>query len=133
MALFVMIGEYTGELSQDLLDAHIAWKTHEVAKFTSLTGHQYADVVLCLSDTFFQRLPKDVLALLVETANDLVSDHRRRMTDIDTAASGALKAAGVMVTDVSDKMPFQNAVASIYEDIGKRLNILDMINEVRSM
>jgi len=25
MALFVMIGEYTGELSEDLLDAHIAW------------------------------------------------------------------------------------------------------------
>ncbi len=25
MALFVMIGEYTGELSKDLLDAHIAW------------------------------------------------------------------------------------------------------------
>lgn len=115
------------------LDADIAWKTHEVAKFTSLTGHQYADVVLCISDRFFQGLPKNVQSLLVDTANELVVDHRRRMTDIDTAAVGTLKAAGVTIAEITDKKPFQNAVEPIYDDVGKRLNILDMINQVRSM
>ena len=115
------------------LDANIAWKTSEVAKFTSLTGHQYADVVLCISDRFLQGLPKNVQALLVDSANDLVVDHRRRMTDIDAAAAATLRSAGVTITEVNDKKPFQNAVASIYEEVGRRLNILDLINQVRSM
>jgi tripartite ATP-independent transporter DctP family solute receptor len=115
------------------LDADIAWKTMEVAKFTSLTGHQYADVVLCISDRFFQGLPKNVQALLVDTANDLVGDHRKRMTAVDTDAAEKLKAAGVTITDITDKKPFQNAVEPIYSEVGKRLNILDMIQEVRSM
>ena len=49
------------------LDADIAWKTMEVAKFTSLTGHQYADVVLCISDKVFQGFPKNIQTLVVET------------------------------------------------------------------
>ena len=32
------------------LDALVAWKDYEVAKYVSLTSHQYADVVLCISE-----------------------------------------------------------------------------------
>jgi tripartite ATP-independent transporter DctP family solute receptor len=115
------------------LDAAIAWKTFEVAKVTSLTGHQYADVVMCISDRVFQGLPKDVQAVLVSTGKDVMMDHRKRMTEIDAGAVNALKAAGVTVVDVPDKKPFQDAVAPIYDEVGKRLNIADLISQTRAL
>jgi len=115
------------------LDADIAWKTYEVAKFTSLTGHQFADVVLSVSERFYQGLPKSAQDVLVDTAKDLLADHRKRMTEVDTAAAATLKSSGVTVTEITDKKPFQEAVSPIYEDVGKRLNISDLITDVRSM
>ncbi|WP_173933917.1 TRAP transporter substrate-binding protein [Chelativorans sp. Marseille-P2723] len=115
------------------LDAALAWKTYEVAKHTSLTGHQYADVVLCISEAFFQKLSDEHQAILVDTANDLLADHRERMGALDKAAIAELEGHGATVTEIDDKAPFQEAVASIYEDLGSRLGILDIIEEVRAL
>ncbi|GIK82676.1 MAG: ABC transporter substrate-binding protein [Alphaproteobacteria bacterium] len=115
------------------LDAAVAWKTYEVAKNTSLTGHQYADVVLSISDAFFRNLSDAHQAILVDTAKDLVTDHRQRMTAVDEKAVEDLKGFGVTITEVADKAPFQEAVKSIYEEVGNRLGILDLINEVRAI
>lgn len=115
------------------LDAHLAWKTYEVAPHTSLTGHQYVDVVLCAKNDFYQNLPSEIQTLFVSAANDLVDDHRQRMADVDKAAAAKLKELDCTVEPVDDKKPFQEAVSPIYEEVGRKVGILDMINQIRSM
>ena len=55
------------------------------------------------------------------------------MTDVDATATAALKKAGVAVNDIPDKRPFQEAVASIYDEFGKKTGTSDLIAQVRSM
>lgn len=114
------------------LDAAIGWKTYEVTKQVSLTGHQYVDVVLCLNDSFFNGLPKEVQDLMVAVSAELLPDHRARMEKVMTDAATALKGFGVTISEIADKKPFQERVASMYDEFASKNGMADQIAAIRA-
>jgi len=114
------------------LDAAIGWKTYEVTKQVSLTGHQYVDVVLCLNDGFFQGLPKEVQGLMTAVSAELLPDHRARMDKVMVDAAEALKGFGVTINEIPDKKPFQEAVAPIYDEFGSQTGLSEQIASIRA-
>jgi TRAP-type C4-dicarboxylate transport system substrate-binding protein len=115
------------------VDAMVALKMNEVAKFVSLTGHQYVNVVLVMNNDFFQKAPKDVQALFVSTAKSLLAEHRKLMSEAEQQALKTLQTGGVQINEIANKKPFQDAVSPIYEDVGKKYGYFDLITQVRSM
>lgn len=113
------------------LDAAIGWKTYEVTKQVSLTGHQYVDVVLCLSDSFYQGLPGEIQDLMAEVTAEILPDHRARMEEATTDAATALEGFGVTITQIDDKSSFQEAVAPIYEEFGNANGLGEQIAAIR--
>jgi tripartite ATP-independent transporter DctP family solute receptor len=114
------------------LDAAIGWKTYEVTKQVSLTGHQYVDVVLCFNENFYKGLPKEVQDLMSEISAELLPDHRARMNKVMTDAAEALKGFGVTINEIADKKPFQDAVAPIYDEFGGKHGLSAQIAAIRA-
>jgi tripartite ATP-independent transporter DctP family solute receptor len=114
------------------LDAIVALKMLEVTKYVSMTNHQFADVVLVMDETFHKGLPRDVQDVLAEVSHELLADHRNRMTAVLDKAKQDLVNARLVINEIDNKTPFQEAVAPIYRDFGQKYGVGDIIQRIRS-
>jgi uncharacterized protein YciI len=100
MPLFVMIGEYTGDLSQDLLDKHIAWLVPQFEAGTFLVSGGLDAVAdrpasaLAIMEAESREAALEILDtepffLAGRIAHDVVPFHARvRGVDLDARFSG---------------------------------------------
>ncbi|WP_424812961.1 TRAP transporter substrate-binding protein [Roseococcus sp. YIM B11640] len=102
----------------------------EVAKHYSISEHSMSPEILVASKRSFDRLPRDLQAILRQAAKDSVPE-MRRLWDAQTAASrAAVTAAGSQVNEV-DKEAFARAMAPVYSQFARDEKLRGLVSRIR--
>jgi tripartite ATP-independent transporter DctP family solute receptor len=98
-------------------------KFYEVAKYLSLTNHTYSPLILMCSEQRWKKFSSEEKEIFRRAAREATVYERNAAKGINEDILKKLKAAGMVVNDVSNKKPFQDAVRPMYqkfeEEIGK--------------
>ncbi len=98
-------------------------KFYEVAKYLSLTNHTYSPLILMCSEQRWKKFSAEEKEIFKRSAQEAAAYQRSAAKGINEDTLKKLKAAGMVINEVADKRPFQNAVRPMYkqfeEEIGK--------------
>ena len=87
----------------------------EVAGYYSLSQHLIIPECICVNTAAFDALSADMQAAVTEAAQESATLQRELWAAREAASRKAVEAGGVVVNEVADKAPFQNAMAPVYE------------------
>jgi tripartite ATP-independent transporter DctP family solute receptor len=108
-------------------------KFYEIVKYLSLTSHTYTCVVLLCSENRWKELSANEKEVFKRAARETILYERGVVRKIQENSLEKIKASGMIVNDVPDKKPFQEAVKPLYkkfeDEIGK--DILDSFIKAR--
>lgn len=90
-------------------------KYFEVTKFLSLTNHTYSMIGLLVSKRFFDKLPKDLQAAVVEAAKLATAQQRQASASSQQQILDNLKSKGMQINSVGNPAAFRTAVQPMYE------------------
>jgi TRAP-type C4-dicarboxylate transport system substrate-binding protein len=92
-------------------------KMYEVQKYCSLTNHMWDGYWLLANRRMFEKLPKDMSALMTAAFNAAALDERADVAALNGSLQGKLAAAG-MVFNTVDAAPFRQTLrdAGFYKD-----------------
>jgi TRAP-type transport system periplasmic protein len=108
---------------------YISNKYNEVSKYYTLDHHTYSPSIVIISEMRWKQLsPKDQ-KIILDCMKKAEPYNRKLAEQQDMDALKQMKAAGAVVTDVTDRAAWQNAVKPIYEEYGA--SIKDLIQRVR--
>jgi len=105
---------------------------YRYAKYFSLTGHLMIPEVLVFSKKIFTTLTKEDQDLIRKLAREAQQEERTLWYDMEKTSLEQMKEAGVEITDVSDKAPFQAAVRPVWDKYGAQLSgLIKRIQDVK--
>ncbi len=106
---------------------------YEVSKYYSLTEHLIIPECLCMSKVSWDRL-SDEQKEIVKAAGKASADTQRELWKAREVESlEKVQAAGVVVNEVADKGPFQEAMAPVYDQfLEANPDLADLVNMMRS-
>jgi tripartite ATP-independent transporter DctP family solute receptor len=108
-------------------------KYHEVTKYLSLTGHTYSPLIFMSSDQRWKKLSAEDKEMFKRAAREASAFNRNALKQINDDILKKLSAAGMVVNEVANKKPFQDAVKPMYSkfepEIGK--DVLDAVIKAR--
>lgn len=108
-------------------------KIFEIAKSMSLTNHVYTGTLILMSEKAYQRLTEKERQAIVEGARQSTKWQREQAVKDQTATIENLqKNAGVKVYPV-DTAPLQKAVTPVYQDYGKSIGGMTLIDAILKM
>lgn len=87
----------------------------EVAGFYSLSQHLIIPECVCVNTAAFEALSADMQAAVTEAAQESAALQRELWTAREAASREAVEAGGVVVNDIANKAPFQDAMGPVYE------------------
>ncbi len=88
---------------------------YEVAGYYSLSEHLIIPECICVNTGVFNAMSDEMQAAVVAAAEEAAL-YQRELWAVATAdARETVEAAGVVVNEISDKGPFQDAMAPVYE------------------
>jgi tripartite ATP-independent transporter DctP family solute receptor len=100
-------------------------KFYEIVKYLSLTGHTYTCMVLLCSETRWKELSANEKEIFKRAAHETILYERSVVKGIQEDSLKKIKATGMIVNDVPNKKPFQEAVKPVYkkfeDEIGKEI------------
>jgi tripartite ATP-independent transporter DctP family solute receptor len=91
---------------------------YRYAKFYSKTGHLMIPEILVFSKRSFEALSKDDQALVMKLSKEAQLEQRKLWNEREADSLKKMKDAGVVINDVADKKPFQNAVKPVWDKYG---------------
>ena len=110
-----------------------ASKYYEIVKYLSLTNHTYSPLVIMCSDQRWKKLSADDQKAFKRAARDAAVYERGALEGVLGSSLQKIKAGGMIVNEVPNKKPFQQAVAPMYKkfegEIGK--DVLDAVIKAR--
>jgi tripartite ATP-independent transporter DctP family solute receptor len=105
---------------------------YRYAKYFSLTGHLMIPEVLVFSKKMFTALAKDDQDLIRRLAREAQLEERTLWYEMEKKSVAQMKEAGVEITEVSDKRPFQAAVKPVWDKYGTQLSpLIERIQNVK--
>jgi tripartite ATP-independent transporter DctP family solute receptor len=105
---------------------------YRYAKYFSLTGHLMIPEVLVFSKKVFAALAKDDQDLIRRLAREAQLEERTLWYEMEKKSVAQMKEAGVELTEVSDKRPFQAAVKPVWDKYGTQLSpLIERIQNVK--
>jgi TRAP-type C4-dicarboxylate transport system substrate-binding protein len=108
-------------------------KYYEVAKYLSLTGHTYSPLIFMCSEQRWKKFSAEDKAIIKKAAIEASAFNRNALKGINDDILKKISAAGMVVNEVPNKKPFQDAVKPMYTkfegDIGK--DVLDAVIKAR--
>ncbi len=108
-------------------------KYYEVTKYLSLTGHTYSPLIFMCSEQRWKKLSTEEKEIFKKAARESAAFERNKMKEIISGVLNKIKATGMVVNEVQNKKPFQDAVKPLYakfeSEIGK--DVLDTIIKAR--
>jgi tripartite ATP-independent transporter DctP family solute receptor len=105
---------------------------YRYAKYYSLTGHLIIPEILVFSKRTFQSLSKDDQDLVRRLAREAQLEERTLWYEMEQKSVAQIKAAGVEITEVPDKKPFQAAVKPVWDKYGAQLaGLIERIQNVK--
>jgi len=96
-----------------------AFKLSEVQKYLSLSGHFYSPAPLSMSLKKFKGLKPEHQKVVLNAALQAAAYERKLIRDNEAKQLAALKEQGMVVSQV-DKTVFIEAMASVYDEFGKK-------------
>jgi tripartite ATP-independent transporter DctP family solute receptor len=90
------------------------------AKYYSLTGHLMIPEILVFSKRTWSTLSKEDQALIMKLAKQTQQDERKLWYAMEEKSVKQIQEAGVEITKIDDKKPFQEAVKPVWEKYGKQ-------------
>ncbi len=91
---------------------------YRYAKYYSKTGHLMIPELLVFSKKTWNDLSKEDQALLVKASKEAQMEQRKLWYEREAEALKKLKEAGVLINEVADKKPFQDAVKPVWDKYG---------------
>jgi tripartite ATP-independent transporter DctP family solute receptor len=88
------------------------------AKYYSLTGHLMIPEILVFSKRTWQTLSPDDRALITRLAKEAQQEERKLWYEMEEKSIKQIKDAGVEITEILDKKPFQDAVKPVWDKYG---------------
>jgi tripartite ATP-independent transporter DctP family solute receptor len=108
-------------------------KYYEVAKYLSLTGHTYSPLIFMCSEQRWKKFSAEDKAIFKKAAAEASAFNRNALKRINDDILKKLSAAGMIVNEVPNKKPFQDAVKPMYTkfegEIGK--DVLEAVIKAR--
>jgi TRAP-type C4-dicarboxylate transport system substrate-binding protein len=91
---------------------------YRYAKYYSLTGHLMIPEILVFSKRTWQTMSADDQALIMKFSREAQQEERKLWYEMEGKSLAQLKEAGVVITEVADKKPFQEAVKPVWDKYG---------------
>ena len=104
---------------------------YTVAKYYTLDEHLIVPEMLVMSKKVFQSLSPADQALVRKFAREAQFEERKLWEQYEKAAMEKAKAAGIEVTEIADKKPFQDAVKPVWDKYGPKY--ADMIKRIQAV
>ena len=105
---------------------------YQVAKFYTLDEHLIVPEMLVFSKKTWDSLSKEDQALLVKFGREAQQEERVLWAKYEKDAMDKAKAAGITITEIADKKPFQDAVKPVWDKYGpKYADMIKRINDVK--
>jgi tripartite ATP-independent transporter DctP family solute receptor len=105
---------------------------YRYAKYYSLTGHLMIPEILVFSKRSWQSLSKDDQALITKFSKEAQQEERKLWYDMEKKSLAQMKEAGVEITEISDRKPFQDAVKPVWDKYGSQhVALIKRIQEVK--
>src|SRR5436309_667280 len=93
---------------------------YRYAKYYSLTGHLMIAEILVFSKKIWETLSKDDQALIAKFAKEAQQEERKLWYAMEEKSRNEMEKAGVEITNIDDKKPFQDAVKPVWEKYAKQ-------------
>jgi len=107
-------------------------KFYEVTKYLSLTGHTYSPLVIMVSDATWKRKLSDAdREAFTRAAHEAAAYERAAIANIVEGYLKNLTAEGMVINQVADLKPFQDAVKPMYKDFEPKIGA-DIMNAIIS-
>ncbi|MEL7302257.1 MAG: TRAP transporter substrate-binding protein DctP, partial [Pseudomonadota bacterium] len=87
----------------------------EVAGYYSLSQHLIIPECVCINASAYNALSDDMKAGVKAAAQESADLQRKLWAEREAASRKKVEAAGVKTNEISDKAPFQQAMAPVYE------------------
>jgi tripartite ATP-independent transporter DctP family solute receptor len=93
---------------------------YQVAKYYTFTEHLIVPEMLVMSRPAWDKLSKEDQALVIKFAREAQLDERKLWNETDKDAYARMEKAGIVVTRIADKTPFQQAVKPVWDKYGAK-------------
>src|SRR6202049_3908164 len=104
---------------------------YQVAKFLTLDEHLIVPEMVVFSRRTWDSLSKEDQALLMKFGREMQFEERTLWVKYEQAAMDKARAAGITITDIADKKPFQDAVKPVWDKYGPKY--ADMIKRIQAV
>ncbi len=104
---------------------------YQVAKFYTLDEHLIVPEILVMSKKTWNALSPADQALVKKFAREAQFEERALWVIYEKAALDKAKAAGITVTEIADKKPFQDAVKPVWDKYGPKY--ADMVKRIQAV
>jgi tripartite ATP-independent transporter DctP family solute receptor len=104
---------------------------YQVAKFYTVDEHLIVPEMVVFSKKTWDTLSKEDQALLVKFGREAQAEERVLWAAYEKEAMDKARAAGITITEIADKKPFQDAVKPVWDKYGPKY--ADMIKRVQAV
>jgi TRAP-type C4-dicarboxylate transport system substrate-binding protein len=105
---------------------------YRYAKYYSLTGHLMIPEILVFSKKVWTSLPAADQQLLAKLAKESQLEQRKLWYEMEKKSLDEMKKAGVVITEVTNKKEFQDAVKPVWEKYGaQQAALIKRIQDVK--
>jgi tripartite ATP-independent transporter DctP family solute receptor len=105
---------------------------YRYAKYYSLTGHLMIPEILVFSKRSWANLSKDDQALIMKLSKEAQQEQRQLWYEMEKTSLAQMKEAGVEITEIANKQPFQDAVKPVWDKYGaQHTALIKRIQDVR--
>ena len=104
---------------------------YQVAKFYTLDEHLIVPEIVVFSKKTWDSLSKADQALLIKFGREAQAEERTLWAKYEKDAMDKAKAAGITITEIADKKPFQDAVKPVWDKYGPKY--ADMIKRIQAV
>jgi TRAP-type C4-dicarboxylate transport system substrate-binding protein len=102
---------------------------YQVAKFLTLDEHLIVPEIVVMSKKTWDALSPADQALVKKFAREAQFEERALWVKYEQAALDKAKSAGITITEIADKKPFQDAVKPVWDKYGPKY--ADMIKRIQ--
>jgi tripartite ATP-independent transporter DctP family solute receptor len=132
-------GEVFTALQTGVIDgAENNWPSYESqrhfehARFYSTTEHSNVPEVLAVSRQRWQRLNAQERTILRDAARESAAHQRRLWAEREQVSRQRVIAAGVTVTEITDRSPFANLMDSVYQRHAATPRLQELVQAIRN-
>src|SRR6202165_206863 len=104
---------------------------YQVAKFYTVDEHLIVPEMVVFSKKTWDTLSKEDQALLIKFGREAQAEERVLWTQYEKEDMDKAKAAGITITEIADKKPFQDAVKPVWDKYGPKY--ADMIKRIQAV